>query len=453
MAKTSVPRLSAIIRCIVLGGVIVILICTSRPLSAEQPPDELSNLDLLLARKQYDKFERELTARADRLTAEDRMYFEGVLANRVNLVDRSILLLQPLISGLLTSNPVHAEYALCTLADSYARNFRYGKAANTYFQAALISEANRAESTCNARHEAARWALLDGAPPQTIQSRGPFALSGSNDSLGLLRVPVNVGTYSGSWILDTGANLSVVSRSVADRLGLAVSTKAADAVASSGHPVPVRVAIIPQIQLGPALIRNVAVLVAEDSDLTFPTMNYRIEGCLGLPVLMALGDVSVAQGGRVHFAGSLETRPENSTAHNMFLERFTPVVMADFGHGDQLFTVDTGAVGTILSVAFLGEGETSIDADQLRALEILGAGGIVVATAYEVDDLTASIGGRCVRPQLVDILTQHSNATDEFYGNIGQNVLGLFASYTFNFRSMHFSVTGSGSGGGCQNVL
>lgn len=295
MAKTFVSRLNAIIRCIVLGGVIAILICTSCPSSAEQPPAQSSDLDLLLARKQYDKFEREFTARAARLTAEDRTYFEGVLANRINLADRSILLLQPLISGLLMSNPVHAEYALCTLADNYARNFRYGRAANTYLQAAFVAEANRAESTCDARHEAARWALLDGAPPQTIRSSGPFALSGSNDSLGLLRVPVNVGTYTGSWILDTGANLSVVSRSVADRLGLAVSTRTADAAASSGHSVPVRVAVIPQIQLGTALIRNVAVLVAEDSDLTFPSMNYRIEGCLGLPVLMALGEVSVVR--------------------------------------------------------------------------------------------------------------------------------------------------------------
>jgi predicted aspartyl protease len=447
MAKIFVSRLNAIIRCIVSGGLIAILICASCPLSAEQPPAKSSDLDLLLARKQYDKFEREFTARAARLTAEDRTYFGGVLANRINLVDRSILLLQPLISGLLMSNPVHAEYALCTLADNYARNFRYGKAANTYLQAALVAEANRAESTCNARHEAARWALLDGAPPQTIQSSGPFALSGSNDSLGLLRVPVNVGTYAGSWILDTGANLSVVSRSVADRLGLAVSTRTADAAASSGHSVPVRVAVIPQIQLGPALIRNVAVLVAEDSDLTFPSINYRIEGCLGLPVLMALGAVSVVQGASVHFAGSLETRPGNSAAHNIFLERFTPVVIADFGHGDQLFTVDTGAIGTILSMAFFGEGETSIDAGQLRALEILGAGGSVVATAYEVDGLVARVDGHCVTPQLVDILTQHSNSTDEFYGNVGQNVLGLFASYTFDFRSMHFSVTGGDSGG------
>ena len=67
--------------------------------------------------------------------------------------------------------------------------------------------------------------LCSAAHPvsQTASSPGDFTIDGRRDSIGLIEVPVTAGTYSGSWILDTGANLTIISQSVADQIGVEVS--------------------------------------------------------------------------------------------------------------------------------------------------------------------------------------------------------------------------------------
>ena len=45
------------------------------------------------------------------------------------------------------------------------------------------------------------------------------------------------------------------------------------------------------------------------------------------------------------------------------------------------------------------------------------------------------------------VLTQATGGLDDkFYGNVGQNILGLFKSYTFDFQSMNFRADGRDCG-------
>src|SRR5579863_4309375 len=80
-----------------------------------QTQDYPVNLDVLLQQRQYIELEHSLLSTASGLPPLSRAYFQGVLANRINHVQKSFLLLEPLIPSLLVINPLRAEIALCTL--------------------------------------------------------------------------------------------------------------------------------------------------------------------------------------------------------------------------------------------------------------------------------------------------------------------------------------------------
>ena len=406
-----------------------------------QTQDYPANLDVLLQQRQYIELEHSLLSTASGLPPLSRAYFQGVLANRINHVQKSFLLLEPLIPSLLVINPLRAEIALCTLADNYAKSFRYAKAARFYLQADRLAEQQEKTSECRAAKEASRWSLLSNAPRQTVATTGAFTIPGKRDSFGLFQVPVTSGNYSGSWIVDSGANLSVVSQSVANKLGLETSTGSDTAQGIAGLFVSVRTAVIPEIRLGPALLRNVAVLVVDDSELSFSKLDYRIEGCLGLPVLAALDKVTFYRDGRIDF--SPYKVPSNKTSsHNFFLDTFTPLIVADFGSGKQLFTLDTGSMGTILSAQFYKESRGIIYVGEQVGLELLGAGGTLMFPARQISSLTVEFGGTCTSIKDISVLTGATRLPDEFYGNVGEDALSSFSSFTLDFHAMDFRVNG-----------
>jgi len=352
-------------------------------------------------------------------------------------------MLEPLIPRLLVSNPARGEIALCTVADDYVKKFRYGDAARIYAEANRLVQSQNLQSSCAAAREASRWALLSNLPPQTVTGSGEFTIQGTWDALGLLQVPVTAGAYSGSWIVDSGANLSVISKSVADRMGIQISTDSASSEGSAGRSLAVHTGVIPELHLGPSVIHNLAVLVAADADLKFSNIDYHLDGSLGLPVLAALSSITVYRNGQIRFAQTSD-RENGGEPHNLFFEKLTPVITADFGQGQQLFTIDTGAIGTVLSSQFYQNDQAGFDSGQLIQLEMLGAGGALVTPAYQLRDVALSLGGGCTKLPSVQLLTQTLGLADEFYGNVGEDALRSFASFTFNFRRMHFSVDGAG---------
>jgi len=401
-----------------------------------------ADLDRLLQQKEYVELEQALAIKAPALTPLSRDYFDGVMANRTNQVQKSLHLLAGVVAALEVSNPARAEIALCALADDYAKNFRYDDAVQKYTEASRLAENQHKVSPCDAAHEASRWVLLADAPAQNINSRRQFTIQGKRDAIGLFQVPVAAGNYSGFWIVDSGANLSIISRSVADKMELKLSSSYETAQGGSGRMVSIRTAVIPEILLGQAVLRNVAVLVADDSDLYFPKLGYQIEGSLGIPVLAALGRITFYPDGRVAFSPGTQPASKKIDSHTLFFEKFTPIVTADFGYGNQLFSLDTGALGTVLSAQFYKEAKASLDPAYQVSLELVGAGGSMVSPAYMLRSVAAKHGGKCATVERIEILTEPTGMADEFYGNIGENSLSSFTSFTLDFNAMQFSTTG-----------
>jgi hypothetical protein len=175
----------------------------SLALFGQRVPHYQLALDLLLHHKQYIELERELRATQD-LSAPDRAFYNGILANRKNDVSGSIHLLEPLARTIAPGSADRTEVILCTLADDYAKSFRYGDAADTYSLLSRMPGYKDDESGCHAKLEAERWELLRGAPAQSTTVTYPFTVDENRTPGGFIEVAVQAANFSDNWILDTG---------------------------------------------------------------------------------------------------------------------------------------------------------------------------------------------------------------------------------------------------------
>jgi hypothetical protein len=407
------------------------------------PAGTAANLDTLLHERSYLRVENALESGVQ-LAPSDRAFFAGIMANRRNRAAESIKLLQPLIPGLAASNPARAVVALSTLADDYEKTFNYAAAADTYGYLARNFAPDMSEAQVEkAKREAERWSLLRAAPTQSSTLNQPFTVETTRDRLGLPETSVLVGGQRMAMILDTGANLSVISRSTALRLGLNLSGAESTLEGMAGDEMLVHAAVIPELQIAGATFHNVAVIVAEDADLFVTPMQYALPGSLGFPVLSALGRITFFSDGR--FGVDPRATSSQTANGNLFLQRLTPIVAAEIRGKEELFTIDTGATGSLLSARYYKDYAHDFDSETVGEVGLAGAGGSRSILAYFARQVTLSLGGACVHLAQVPVLIEPRGTSDDsFYGNLGQDALGRFPSYTFDFQHMNFTVDGPG---------
>src|SRR5580698_585849 len=428
---------------VVVSWVLVVLAWSLPPQSKDAVSQSgTTDLNQLLRDRHYLELNAALSSKSN-LSVSDRTFFEGVMANRCNRVADSIKMLEPLVPTLSTTDKERGVITLSTLADDYEKSFRYSDAANAYSELdirfGLLMDENERRRVSR---EAARWSLLRGSPPQSIEVKQPFSVPTRKDRVGLPEVSADFGKFHESLILDTGANLSAISFSLAQRLGLKISNSSATSNGIAGRRMTIRTAVIPEFRLGEAKLRNVAVIVINDNDMIVPSLHYRIPGSIGFPVLSALGRITFFADGRFG-VGSNPATGVPTVEENLFLQRLTPVVAAEIGGAERLFTVDTGSAGTFLTVQYYLDHRSEFASQTVGNFELAGAGGVRTYPSYLTPEVTIKMGGACVSANQLPVIAQdRGQSDDKFYGNIGQLVLGQFKSYTFDFEKMSFSADG-----------
>jgi hypothetical protein len=157
-------------------GVLFFLVAVVMVGSYAHSQETGSDLDVLLQQRRYIELQQMLAKWRSQLQPSDLAYFDAVLANRTDQVQTSAQLLESLLPALSANKSARTEIALCTLADDYAKSFRYRQATNTYGEAARLAEEHEKESFCDAKREASRWQLLSGAAAQTVSGVRSFTV-------------------------------------------------------------------------------------------------------------------------------------------------------------------------------------------------------------------------------------------------------------------------------------
>lgn len=257
------------------------------------------------------------------------------------------------------------------------------------------------------------------------------------DMAGLSRIPVTVNKLEEQAVFDTGANLSVITDSLAMKCGLTILGETFKVTALTGNEVDSHIALADSLKIGNTILTNVLFLVFPESSLSFPAINYQIDLIIGFPVIHALKEVSIINNASLHI-------PESTGDYhikNMALDFLTPIVAIDQNSRSLPFTFDTGAASTQLYKAYFNLHEETIrENGMLDSVSLGGAGGAIKTAIYKTS-FAAAIANQPFQVDSADVFFSHDLKKDiGMYGNLGQDVFQQFDTLTMNFDKMYLKL-------------
>jgi len=403
----------------------------------------------LLRDHQYFRVADEL----DQLAPADAQLYRGVLANRNNDPQKSIAMLEPLVESVEASGSLaHEKLLRKALAEDYLRMGEWSKAAKSY--QALEARAG-SKMTADEQYEIEMplkmLPLAVGNPPMTVDPCEPFVMQVSMDPLGLTDIPVFVDSSPHSWMLDPTAPFNLIARSLAREVGLKISEDAVTIHSLTGKPMQVHATVIPRFTIGGRLtLRNVTAFVFDDADYYFQHTHYQVEGVLGYAALEALGSVKftsdatiVVHPGKDAADSSSDAKdPSDPLGARFFLDGDQVIVALGSPGNERMFVVDAGGQQSYLTSRYYDEHAQDVAGGQTIQFSIPTDPAIAAQPAYVAESVPLEVGGATVHAHYIQVLTQPlgSAALDDVYGVLGVDVLEQLRSYTFDYRTMRFSV-------------
>jgi hypothetical protein len=299
------------------------------------------------------------------------------------------------------------------------------EAARDLLELPAVDSAARAEVENEARVAQA----LAGAPPQRVIRRGTSEIH----RLPNTRVPVQIGDSKRGYVLDTGANLSVMMRSEAEALGLEVREADVEVGTSTGSRVMADLAVAPRVRLGEVELANVAFLVLPDEALTLG--DFRIPGLIGFPVIDALGEVEFRRGGVLRIPAEVPERD----IQNLAMRFLMPLVRVEILDQKAVCELDTGAQQSVLFRSFFEQNRAWIEAKgHADTVRTAGVGGERRIPAYVLSDVRVVMGDTAVTLPRLPAYTEPLATTPEHSSDcrLGTDVLNAFEGYLINLQSM-----------------
>lgn len=363
------------------------------------------------------------------------IFYRGAIANRFNAAEKSVSLLQEYIKK---SDKAAANLADAyeTLANDYTKLYEYGKAADVYkFLIDNFKDKLEAEKIKGYENVFGLWNALRAVPPQTVSFGGDSTVQGTRDKAKLLNVPVVINNQTMGFVFDTGANISTMTVSTANKLNLKIIESDVSVGSSTDKKVKSKLAVAPVLRFGNAEIHNAVFLVLDDKSLFFPPINYQINGIVGFPVMESLGKLTLTRGDQIIVAAKSDA---NKSAPNMCLEGMLPLIAATYKNKRMIFSFDTGATNSDFYPLFFKADEAEIRrASPAQKVKNGGAGGFTEVTAYSVKNLDLTVGGKTARFSKAQVFIEPSNEESRYvYGNLGQDLIKQFERMTLDFRAM-----------------
>lgn len=276
------------------------------------------------------------------------------------------------------------------------------------------------------------WKALSNSDKQQIIHNGDVKIQMTRDMAKLANIPVNISGKTTDFIFDTGANFSVIQRSVALEMGCEIIPIQFDVSAVTGAKVKSDLAVVKELTIGEITCKNVVFLVFDDKDLTFAEANYSIRGIIGFPVIRSLDEIHITKNDELIIPKTTEVYRKS----NMMLNGFMPVVQVVQDSDTLQFSFDTGAVETSLNGAYYRKYENKVKRKGKKTrLKSGGAGGMVEFEGYLLPKITLSIAASKATLKNVQVRTEEVGKVDsDFDGNLGQDFIKQFDEMIISFK-------------------
>ncbi|MEO8234601.1 MAG: retropepsin-like aspartic protease [Flavobacterium sp.] len=400
-------------------------------LFAQTGKQEFNNISQLLEQDNFFKAKEIYTRSKKYLTTSNCLYIEACLYNAFNKLEDSNLKINVLLKT--NSNELNdsIKLKLYTLKHDNALklyDYREGKKAlQTIFEEyqnilnkETIEEYNNDLKICTA---------LQYQPKQKVIIPSINELKIVKDKAGLDNIAISRDTDTLNFIFDTGANISTISKSVAERLKMKIIPADIEVGTITGIKVKAQLAICDKFLIGTIEICNAIFLVMDDNSLAFPQIDYQICGIIGYPVLEALKEIQITQEG--YFIV-----PKNETEftgeQNLAMDGLTPLISIEGKH----YTFDSGASSTILYKKYYENNKHEFD-QYYKPQKVIfgGAGGNEEFNGFLIKE-AFTISGKRIILKDVQLLSQNIKEKETVFGNIGQDIIKQFSKMTINFNKM-----------------
>jgi hypothetical protein len=363
-------------------------------------------------------------------TDSETLFYRGLVESRFGQETVAVVDLQKSLA--IPSGHFLQRKAYEELSSALVRLGRYGDSARALEEAIRLTPPEDVDRADNENTRALYESLADVAP-QTIEFREEAPVQAKLNPVGSWDVPVEVNGHTGQWIFDTGANLSTVSESEAAEMGLALREASTYVKGSTGKKNQLRLAVAGDLRFGNAHLRNVIFLVLPEQALYIGPLKYQIRGILGLPVLRALGCVSISAKGAVHTETQCDTADREP---NLFFDGWDLIVEARHRDRRLQMSLDTGANTTSLNPS----SRDALMPSEIASLKskrekTAGAGGTASRKTEVIPTLSLQILGHTAELTQVSLVGQQP-VGDKSYrdGTFGMD--GLASGFTLDFRVM-----------------
>jgi Aspartyl protease len=334
------------------------------------------------------------------------------------------------LTSIIKRNPhsPDAYTARENLTHLYFRTGRF-KDANAQILAMLVDKPTAPDLA----NVSSLFALLANFPDLQTQQSHPATIHGEIIE-GNLFAPVTINGSSRSYMLDTGANISLISEVEAAHLGLtpqSSTTKVNDISGVAGAPA--RVVEVENLVIGNTHLSHVPFVVIPDDNGAFQGIPAEKHAILGIQPLLALGAIAFERDATLQIA--VESHPQANSVPLLFDGAIPLTQITCQGHLLPV-TFDTGAVNTSFNPPLAKFFPELTKTGKTENHDLNGISGTTAQRSVSLPNLSFDFG-RPIRIQPATILLDPTTEQSAWAAaNLGFDAMLQAAPFILNFRKM-----------------
>ncbi|WP_335964336.1 retropepsin-like aspartic protease [Galbibacter sp. PAP.153] len=415
-----------------LSIAIVISNCTNPNAKQANASKLFVSLNKMAEAHNYFALEEMYHQQKNKLQIPYSLYFEAILANAFNKPQESNKTITAFLNAYPEKDSLSKKMLQAELINHiYLSEYEKALKTNEILQEDYVTKLDSLE-LADLKNTHKIWSALKNIAKQEVIKKTAVTLPVKKDMAGLSTILITSGGKSMDFVFDTGANFSVIQKSVARELGMKIIPSNFTVEAVTGLEVKSDLAVADQIKLGDILLKNVVFLAFNDTDLSFPSIGYEIKGIIGFPVIKDLDEIEINKNNNNIF---IPKKAKHYRLHNLAFDEYMPIVKTKYGDKSLYFNFDTGAQKTALYAPFYNENKAAIEQNAKETIfKTGGAGGHIETKGFIVNNVTLEIGKASASLDSLQLFPNTIGTQKEAYGNLGQDYIQQFNTMIINFK-------------------
>lgn len=418
----------------IIAAVFLLTLQSCSPDDKLSDPQLLSQLDSLYEADSFFKYKSTLELNKQNLEEKHLLYYAALSDfvfnhQAASIHDIDLLLAnyrQELNDTLLTK--IYRAKRM-----NHINNYEYSKAVEA--SQSLIENYQHVEDSADYAellNEHKIWEALRDYPKQEISKKRDCVIPMKRDKVGLMNVITKIGSDTVNFLFDTGANFSVMTRSVANKYDIEIIEADFYVTAATGTRVACDLAVVEEIQIADIMVYHSVFLIMEDEDLSFPQIDYYPNGAIGFPIIEAMEELRFHRDGKIFV-------PETPTLYsfnNLALDGLMPVLAVNYNDDTLQFNFDTGASHTSFYSPFYLKYQEMIDQKYpLQTFSTGSGGGSKDFEGYVIDSINLAVANSQAFITNVRLHKDPLTLQEEtVHGNFGQDYIRQFEEMIISFK-------------------